>query len=108
MCEPLSAGSGDPRTTCQPALGAATEIAYHTHSFELSLRERIILAVDDPLTRPTKAATGVVADLSRLNAEAHRRMTAADALALVRETYSHNSSECATIPSVSVTAIRRR
>ncbi len=83
------------------------DFSYLSHSFELSLRERLILAADDPLTRP-KSPLAAIAGLSRLDAETHRRMTAADAVGIVRERYEQTEADSLLIPSASLAAIRRR
>ena len=91
----------------QPPLGAETNFAYTAHDFALSLRERLLLVADHPAYRPAKLAASIAAEFTRLGAESHRRMTAADALALVRRRYEH---EIAGNPlaSASLIAVRRR
>jgi hypothetical protein len=91
----------------QPAVGADCEYMYPSHSVQLSLRERILLVADEPALRPTKLAPKIAAAFSRLDAEAHRRMMAADAVRLVREFYDQPRSGAAR-PSASIVAVRRR
>jgi Stage II sporulation protein E (SpoIIE) len=104
----IRAASCEQFTIRQPLLGAAAEFAYLSHSFELSLRERLILAVDDTLLRPARLASGIASSFSHLDAESHRRMTAADAVALVCEHYDRAPAASAESTSASIAAIRRR
>ncbi len=91
----------------QPALGADCEFMYASHSVQLSLRERILLVADEPARRPAKLATKIAGGFSRLDAESHRRMMAADAVALVREFYDEHVKND-NRPSASIVAVRRR
>jgi hypothetical protein len=71
--------------TRQPMLGAVSEFTYLGHSVKLSLRERIVLMVDNAQRRPATLMSRVAASFAKFDAEAHRRMMAADAIAVVRE-----------------------
>ena len=68
----------------QPPLGVETNFAYTAHDFALSLRERLLLVADNSAHRSPRFAASITAQFSRLDAESHRRMTAADALAIVQ------------------------
>jgi hypothetical protein len=92
----------------QPALGADREYLYPSQSVQLSLRERIVLVADEPSRRPAKLATKIAASFSNIDAESHRRMMAADAVALVRQLYDLPKEEVGTQPSASIVAVRRR
>lgn len=91
----------------QPMLGVDPNFAYISHSLQLSLRERILLVADEPQKRPTKLVTQIVSGFSRLDAEAHRRMMAADAISIVRESYEPGTDETPKA-SASMVAVRRR
>jgi hypothetical protein len=91
----------------QPALAGSADCTYLGHSLELSLRERLVLVADDTLERDRKTSLAISSNLSHLDAEAHRRMTAADAVTLVRR-YYEPSVEGAAAASASIAAIRRR
>jgi hypothetical protein len=91
----------------QPSIGADGEFIYPSHSVQLSLRERILLVADEPSRRPAKLAAKIATTFSRLDAESHRRMMAADAVSLVRDCYNEQSSEEARL-SASIVAVRRR
>ena len=91
----------------QPPLGVEANFAYAAHEFALSLRERLLLVADNPTQRTTRFAASLSAHFERLDVESHRRMTAADALAIVQ---SRCEQVLATNPraSASVVAVRRR
>jgi hypothetical protein len=93
--------------TAQPMLGVDANFNYVSHSLHLSLRERILLVADEPQMRPAKLATQIVSSFSRLDAEAHRRMMAADAITIVRQSYEPQTEETART-SASIVAVRRR
>jgi hypothetical protein len=95
-------------TIRQPLLGTAAEFAYLSHAFELSLRERLILAVDDTHVRPARLATNIAASFSHLDAETHRRMTATDAVSLVCQHYERAATASPPTTAASIAAIRRR
>ena len=103
----VRAAGAEPIAARQPALGAGSDFTYLSHSVQLSLRERILLIVDEPQRRPAKLAARVATSFSRLDAEAHRRMMAADAIAIVRQEYELAADEAAR-PSASIVAVRRR
>ena len=104
----IRAASCEQFTIRQPLLGAAAEFAYLSHAFELSLRERLILTVDDTLARPPRLATTIASTFSHLDAETHRRMTAAEAVALVSGHYELAAPNSPPAASASIAAIRRR
>jgi hypothetical protein len=91
----------------QPPLGAEANFTYASHEFALSLRERLLLVADNSAHRSPRFAASITAQFSRLDAESHRRMTAADALAIVQ---TRVEQELAGDPqaSASVIAVRRR
>lgn len=93
--------------TSQPVLGADSDFMYLSHSIQLSLRERILLVADEPLRRPAKLVSKVASSFSRLDAESHRRMMAADAITLVREAYEQRAEENGRV-TASIVAVRRR
>lgn len=95
----------------QPALGASPDFAYRSHDLELSLRERLILVADQPAHRARKGLPSIESAFTRLDAQSHRRMTAADAVALVREEFNDEisgESESDLPMSASIVAVRRR
>jgi hypothetical protein len=103
----VRAASCDQLVIPQPLLGGVADFRYLSHSLQLSLRERLILAADNSLQRASKQATSIALSFSRLDAESHRRMTAADAVRLVRQNYEQ-LADTKTEVSASVAAIRRR
>lgn len=88
----------------QPALGAVADCTYVAHSFELGLRERLILVADND--RPPTLAASISATFARLDAETHRRMLASDAVALLRRKYEQGAAELRS--PASIAAVRRR
>jgi hypothetical protein len=90
----------------QPRLGELTEFTYASQTMQLSLRERLLLVADNPMRRPAKLESLVAGSFARLDAETHRRMLAADAVALVREHYEQPSAELRS--PASIVAVRRR
>jgi hypothetical protein len=93
--------------TNQPLLGADPNFNYVSHLLKLSLRERVLLVADEPLKRPAKLAARIAASFSRLDAEAHRRMIAADAIAPVRASFEQQAGNNRQV-SASIVAVRRR
>jgi hypothetical protein len=91
----------------QPPLGAETSFTYAAHEFAMSLRERLLLVADHRAHRPTKLATAIAESFTHLDAEAHRRMTASDALAIVRRRYERETAGDL-LASASIVAVRRR
>jgi len=91
----------------QPAVGAERDFTYSSQLVQLSLRDRIVLVADEPAQRPAKLASKITASFSRLDAESHRRMMAADAVALVRDTYDQQADDGKRL-SASIVAVRRR
>jgi hypothetical protein len=104
----IRAASCEQFTIRQPLLGSAAEFAYLSHAFELSLRERLILAVDDATERPPRLSANIAASFTHLDAETHRRMTASDAVALVCQHYERSATASPPTTSASIAAIRRR
>jgi hypothetical protein len=90
----------------RPPVGSAASLSYLSQSFQLALRERLILVADDSVHRRPKLELSLVVRFSHLDAESHRRMAAADAVAIVREMYETEGIE--TAPSASIAAVRRR
>ena len=103
----IRAAGSEPIAVNQPAIGADCEFTYASQPVQLSLRDRIVLVADDPARRPAKLAAKIASNFSRLDAESHRRMMAADAVALVRECYDQTTSDDARA-SASIVAVRRR
>ena len=91
----------------QPPLGAASDFTYRTHELELSLRERLLLVADQPARRAKQCISSIEATFTHCDAESHRRMTAADAVALVREHFDEEGDRDAQT-SASIVAVRRR
>ena len=91
----------------EPPLGAETHFAYSAHEFAMSLRERLLLVADHPAHRPAKFVPSVAAEFSTHGAESHRRMTASDALSIVRHRYERETAGDV-LASASIVAVRRR
>lgn len=91
----------------QPMLAGAADFTYASHSLQLSLRERLLMVADDPSRRLPKLGSSIGAELSRLDAESHRRMTATGAVALLRRHYQPETDDDTGVP-VSIAAVRRR
>jgi hypothetical protein len=94
-------------TLSQPAIGANCEHMYPSHSIQLSLRERIVLVATESTRRPANAVANITSEFSRLDAESHRRMMAADAVGIVRQCYNARRA-VEDRASVSIVAVRRR
>jgi hypothetical protein len=103
----IRAGGTDQIATSQPMLGVDPNFNYVSHTVQLSLRERIVLVADEPAKRPAKLAARVLTNFSQLDAESHRRMMAADAIALVRRNYEPLADDAARA-TASIVAVRRR
>jgi hypothetical protein len=91
----------------QPLLGGVSDFSYASQFVQMTLRERLLLVADNPLQRPAKLALNTAGTFSRIDAESHRRMMAADALAVVRNQYQQSATEAAAT-SASIVAVRRR
>jgi hypothetical protein len=102
----IRATGSEPIGVNQPAVGTNCEFPYSDYAVQLSLRDRIVLVADEPAQRPAKLMAKVVGSFARLDAESHRRMMAADAVALVREHYTNSADESRA--SASMVAVRRR
>ncbi|MEX0614136.1 MAG: SpoIIE family protein phosphatase [Pirellulales bacterium] len=102
----VRAATSELLTICQPPLGGAAEFAYISQSVQLSLLERLLLVADDPMQRSPKLAASIAASFAQLDAESHRRMIAADAVALVRRHYELPADEIQS--PASIVAVRRR
>ncbi len=94
-------------TVRQPLLGGVSDFSYASQFIQLAVRERLLLVADNPLERPATLALNIAGSFSRLDAESHRRMVAADALAIVRNHYLQNATENLS-PSASIVTVRRR
>jgi hypothetical protein len=90
----------------QPPMGTVPSFNYLSQSFPLALRERLILVADDSSRRSPKVELSLADRFTRLDAESHRRMAAADAVTLVRQIY--DSRDCEPFQPTSIAAIRRR
>lgn len=103
----IRAATCDPLGGQQPPLGTDLNFPYRSYESQLCLRERLVLVADNPLLRTEKLMAAIESDFTHLDAEAHRRMTAPEALGLVRhrlERYAQNDAMAA----ASVAVIRRR
>jgi len=98
-CEPLGGQ--------QPPLGTDHNFPYRSYESELCLRERLVLVADNPLVRTEKLVASIESDFTHLDAETHRRMTAPEALGLVRQRLEHHSHDDP-LAAASVAVIRRR
>ena len=103
----IRATSSEQVATCQPALSGDTDFMYLSHSIPLAVRERIVLIADEPVHRPAKLVSKIAGSFSRLDAEAHRRMMAADAISLVRESFEQSTQDTERT-TASIVAVRRR
>jgi stage II sporulation SpoE-like protein len=102
----IRAAGAEQLGTPQPTLGSDPSFSYVSHSLQLSLRERLVLMVDEPAKRPAKLATKIVSCFAQIDAESHRRMLAADAISLTRDCSDPPAAD--TRPTMSLAAIRRR
>jgi hypothetical protein len=102
----IRAATSDQLATNQPPLGAATFCTYLDNTVKLSLRERLILVADNPHHRPPKLPSAISATFAHQSAETHRRMLAADAVALVRQQYERGPADSRS--PASIAAVRRR
>lgn len=98
-CEPLGGQ--------QPPLGTDHNFPYRSYESQLCLRERLVLVADHPLLRTEKFVASIESDFTHLDAESHRRMTAPEALGLVRQRLEQHAQDDALTAS-SVAVIRRR
>ncbi|MCI0333863.1 MAG: SpoIIE family protein phosphatase [Planctomycetes bacterium] len=102
----VRAANTEQLATRQPFLGELADFTYASHTVQLSLRERLVLVADNPFRRPAKLASSVASSFARLDAESHRRMMAADAVAFVRRHYERGPEEQRS--PASIVAVRRR
>jgi phosphoserine phosphatase RsbU/P len=91
----------------QPPLGTNHSVTYRSLDSQLSLRERLVLVADNPLLRTEKMVAAIESDFTHLDAETHRRMTAPEALGLVRRQFEGEANDDA-LAATSVAVIRRR
>jgi Stage II sporulation protein E (SpoIIE) len=91
----------------QPALGADSNFTYAAQDFALSLRERLMLVADHANHRAPRLAATITSNFRRLDAESHRRMTAADAAAIVRRQFEEQIDQNP-LAAASIIAVRRR
>lgn len=103
----IRATGSDPVATRQPALGSVADFMYLSHTFQLNVRERIVLIADEPARRPEQLTVKIASSFSRLDADMHRRMMAADAISLVRESYDQPADNAGRV-ATSIVAVRRR
>jgi hypothetical protein len=103
----VRAASTDQLAMRQPQLGAAADFTYLAQSFQLSLRERLLLVVDEPLRRSPKLAPSIAAEFAQLDAETHRRMMASDLVAIARGLCEPAANGDSPSPA-SIVAVRRR
>ena len=102
----IRAANCEPLAIHQPMLGEAASFTYASQLVQLSLRERLLLVADNPLRRLSKLPSSIAASFARLDAESHRRMLAADAVALVRRHYERGADDARS--PASIVAVRRR
>lgn len=93
--------------TRQPTLGFVADFMYLGQSIRLAPREQIVLIADEPARRPEDLTTNITSSFARLDAETHRRMMAADAISLVRESYDQPADNGGRVTN-SIVAVRRR
>jgi hypothetical protein len=67
----------------------------------------VVLVADESQKRPTALNSRIAGSVAKLDADAHRRMMAADAIALVRDCYLPQS-DASGKSSASIAAVRRR
>jgi hypothetical protein len=91
----------------QPMLGAISDFTYLGYSLSLAMRERIVLMADDSRRRPAALLTNLPGSFAKLDADAHRRMMAADAIAMVREERDQ-TADSGERAAASILAVRRR
>lgn len=103
----IRAVGSDPIATRQPALGSIADFMYLGHSIQLAVRERIVLIADVPARRPENVTAKIANTFSRLDADTHRRMMAADAISLVRESYEQ-AADSGSRAATSIVAVQRR
>lgn len=98
-CEPLGGQ--------QPPLGTDHNFPYRSYESALCLRERLVMVADNPLLRTEKLVAAIESEFTHLDAETHRRMTAPEALGLVRHRLEQRSQDDA-LAAASAVVIRRR
>jgi hypothetical protein len=103
----ISAGCCEQIAARQPMLGAISDFTYLGYSVSLAMRERIVLVADDSRRRAVNLMPNLSASFMKLEAEAHRRMMAADAIAMVREERDQAAENCERT-AASIVAVRRR
>jgi hypothetical protein len=103
----VRAAAFEPLGGQQPPLGTNHHIAYRSQECQLNLRERLVLVADNPLLRTDKMVAAIASDFTHIDAETHRRMTAPEALGLVRRQFEQNSCDDA-LAATSILVIRRR
>lgn len=91
----------------QPLLGAISDFTYLGYSVSLAMRERIVLMADDARRRPDNFMGKLSGSFAKLDGDAHRRMMAADAIAMVREERDQ-AAENGERAAASIVAVRRR
>lgn len=103
----VRAATCEPLCDHQPPLGTSSTFPYLSHEIELRLRERLVLIADNPLLRTERMTTSIEAGFTHLDAETHRRMTAPDALGIVRRPYER-AAGADPLAAVSIAVVRRR
>lgn len=101
------AGSCEQIAARQPLLGAISDFTYLGYSVSLAMRERIVLVADDSRRRPAELVAKLSGSFAKLDTDAHRRMMAADAIAMVREERDQ-TAEGSGRAVASIVAVRRR
>jgi hypothetical protein len=103
----VQAGGCEQIAARQPMLGAISDFTYLGYSVSLAMRERIVLMADDARRRPVEMMTKLAGSFAKLDATAHRKLMAADAIAMVREERDQ-SVENGDRAAASIVAVRRR
>ena len=84
----VRASSQSAEVTDDPPLGWDAAQKHRATSFELKIRERLILSVGSPRDLTLKAARGIAKRFGTIAADAHRRMSAKSALGRLYEASS--------------------
>jgi hypothetical protein len=103
----VQAGCCEQIAARQPMLGAISDFTYLGYSVSLAMRERIVLMADDARRRPVDMMAKLAGSFAKLDANAHRKLMAADAIAMVREERDQ-AAESGERAAASIVAVRRR
>ncbi len=103
----VQAGCCEQIAARQPMLGAISDFTYLGYSVSLAMRERIVLMADDARRRPVDMMAKLAGSFAKLDANAHRKLMAADAIAMVREERDQ-AAESGERAAASIVGVRRR